>query len=99
MELERAFKNIILAGIGTAAMAYEKAMSTVDEMVKKGELTVQQGKQLNMELKSNLLTQNEIDSNITFDAKSLSEILSQSDLATQDDIKDLKSRIQSLEDK
>lgn len=47
-------KKIVLLGIGAAASAAEKcgdAKEIVDELVKKGELTVEQGKVLNEELK------------------------------------------------
>ena len=47
-------KKIILMGIGAAAMTAEKSQQIVDEMVKKGELTVEQGKELNQELKRNV---------------------------------------------
>lgn len=44
-------EKILLAGIGSVAATYEKAVEVVEEMVKKGELTVKQGKALNEELK------------------------------------------------
>ena len=47
-------KNIVLAGIGAVAATSEKAKDVVDELVKKGELTVEQGKVLNEELKHNI---------------------------------------------
>ena len=47
-------KKIILMGIGAAAMTAEKSQQVVDELVKKGELTVEQGKELNQELKRNV---------------------------------------------
>ena len=47
-------KNIVLAGIGAVAVTSEKAKDVVDELVKKGELTVEQGKVLNEELKHNI---------------------------------------------
>ncbi len=47
-------KKIILAGIGAAALTTEKAKQMIDEFVKKGELTVEQGKVLNEELKHNI---------------------------------------------
>lgn len=49
-------KKILLAGIGAAAMTAEKSLELLDEMVKKGELTVEQGKALNEELKHNIKT-------------------------------------------
>ena len=47
-------KKLLLIGIGAAAMTAEKSQQIVDELVKKGELTVEQGKELNQELKRNV---------------------------------------------
>ena len=47
-------KKFLLMGIGAAAMTVEKSQQVVDELVKKGELTVEQGKELNQELKRNV---------------------------------------------
>ena len=54
MELGDGLKKILLAGIGTAAVTAEKSKEILDELVKKGELTVEQGKVLNQELKHNI---------------------------------------------
>ena len=40
-------KKVILAGIGAVAVTAEKSKDLLDEMVEKGELTVEQGKVLN----------------------------------------------------
>ena len=47
-------KKLLLMGIGAAAMTVEKSQQMVDELVKKGEITVEQGKELNQELKRNV---------------------------------------------
>lgn len=47
-------KKILLAGIGAVAVTAEKSKDLLDEMVQKGELTVEQGKVLNEELKHNI---------------------------------------------
>ena len=47
-------KKVLLAGIGAVAVTGEKSKELLDEMVKKGELTVEQGKALNEELKHNI---------------------------------------------
>ncbi|HJA12932.1 MAG TPA: hypothetical protein H9799_08315 [Candidatus Mediterraneibacter merdipullorum] len=47
-------KKVILAGIGAAASTAEKSKDFLEEMVEKGELTVEQGKVLNEELKHNI---------------------------------------------
>ena len=43
--------RIFLAGVGALAVTAEKSKEVIDELVKKGELTVEQGKVLNEELK------------------------------------------------
>ena len=48
MELGEGLKKILLVGIGTAAVTAEKSKEILDELVKKGELTVEQ------ELKHNI---------------------------------------------
>ena len=40
-------KKILLVGIGAAATTVEKSSQIIDELVKKGEITVEQGKELN----------------------------------------------------
>ena len=44
-------KKVLLAGIGAVATSFEKSADLVDQLIKKGELTVEQGKILNEELK------------------------------------------------
>ena len=44
-------KDLLLAGIGAVATTAEKSSKLLDELVKKGELTVDQGKALNQELR------------------------------------------------
>ncbi len=48
------FKKIFLAGIGTLAYTTEKSKDIVDMMVTKGQLTVEQGKILNEELRNTI---------------------------------------------
>ena len=49
-------KKLLLAGIGAVAVTAEKSKDLLDEMVEKGELTVEQGKVLNEELKHHIQT-------------------------------------------
>ncbi len=44
-------RKVFLAGVGALATTVEKGQEIVDDLVKKGELTVEQGKALNAELK------------------------------------------------
>ena len=52
--LSEGLRKLILAGIGAVAATKEKSEGILDELVKKGELTVEQGKVLNEELKHNI---------------------------------------------
>ena len=47
-------KKVLLAGIGAVAVTAEKSKEVVEQLDKKGELTVEQGKVLNEELKHNV---------------------------------------------
>ena len=51
MKIGEGLKKVLLMGIGAAAVTAEKSQQLVDELVKRGELTVEQGKELNQELK------------------------------------------------
>ena len=53
-EIGENVKKLMLLGIGAVAATAEKSKEVVDELVKKGELTVEQGKTLNEELKHNI---------------------------------------------
>ncbi|KNZ70415.1 hypothetical protein Tfer_0981 [Thermincola ferriacetica] len=52
--MEKTLKNLLLAGIGTIAYGYEKGAAVIEELVKKGEISIEQGKELNAELKKKL---------------------------------------------
>lgn len=47
-------KKVLLAGVGAVAATTEKSKDILDELVAKGEITVEQGKVLNEELKHNI---------------------------------------------
>ena len=44
------FKNIFMAGIGALAYTGEKGKEIIDQLVEKGEITLDQGRELNEEL-------------------------------------------------
>lgn len=44
-------RKVFLAGVGALATTVERSQEIVDDLVRKGELTVEQGKALNAELK------------------------------------------------
>ncbi|MEY8561694.1 hypothetical protein AALA21_01350 [Eggerthellaceae bacterium 3-80] len=49
-------KDVFLAGVGAMAMTGEKAQELVSQLISKGEITVEQGKQINEELKQKAST-------------------------------------------
>lgn len=49
-DLTEGLRKMFLAGVGAVATGAEKTQEVVDELVKKGELTVEEGKSLNQEL-------------------------------------------------
>lgn len=75
MKIGEGLKKVLLMGIGAASVTAEKSQQLVDELVKRGELTVEQGKELNQELKRNVkkslddMTQAAEDAEVTADEK------------------------------
>lgn len=53
MDFGEGLKKIFLAGVGAVATTAETAKELVDDLVSKGELTMEQGKVLNEELRRN----------------------------------------------
>lgn len=53
-QITSGLRKLILAGIGAAAIAKEKGGEVLELLSKRGEVTVEQGKVLNEELKRNL---------------------------------------------
>jgi len=49
-DLSDGVKKVFLAGVGAVAIGAEKTQDLVEDLIKKGELTVEQGKDLNDEL-------------------------------------------------
>ena len=47
LDLGENLRKLILAGVGVAAVTKEKGADVLNELVKKGELTIEQGKVLN----------------------------------------------------
>ena len=55
LKLTDTFRKIFLAGVGAVALGAEKSKAAIDSLVEKGELTVEQGKVLNQELKHKIV--------------------------------------------
>ena len=70
-QLGEGLRKLILAGVGAAAATKEKSEVIFQELVRKGELTVEQGRVLNEELKHNL--RDAILENVTVNVLDMSE--------------------------
>ena len=86
-------KKILLAGIGAVATTTEKSKELLDEMVKKGELTVEQGKVLNEELKHNIKKTVEENVKNTEKADPVEELDELLEKMTPEQIEALKERL------
>lgn len=83
-------KKVLLAGIGLTAMTVDKADCFVKELVEKGRLTVEEGKELEQELKRQSKEEAQ-----EFLAK-LDAKKSSVEYATKDDVKRLEEKLDAL---
>ncbi|MDD3221337.1 MAG: hypothetical protein EOM34_06460 [Clostridia bacterium] len=97
--LGESVKKLLLAGIGAVALTTEKSKDLLDEMVKKGELTVEQGKVLNEELKHNIKKTVKENVNVSVKASSPEELDELLEKMTPEQLAQLKERIQAAEAK
>lgn len=95
--VEGTLKSILLAGIGTISYSYEKGKELVDEMVKKGELTVKEGEELNWELKRFFHKEKGDDSENSWFDNTLSRILNEMHVSTKEETSELKRELSALE--
>ena len=99
MDLGEGIKKLLLAGIGTAAVTAEKSKEVLDELVKKGELTVEQGKVLNQELKHNIKESVKKNVNVTLKPSNPDELKDVLGKMTPDQLAALKEQISKMQEK
>lgn len=98
-ELGNGLTRIFLAGVGALAVTAEKSKEVVDELVKKGELTVEQGKILNEELKRDAAAKvKEAAANIQ-SPESVEKIMGRVDDMTPEERAALKARLEEADRK
>lgn len=93
--LESDLKKVLLAGIGALATTVEKSKDIVDELVKKGEITVEQGKALNEELKHNIQEQKEEKTS----AACAADVTEKLEHLNAEDLAKIKEKLAELEEK
>ncbi len=82
-------KKVLLAGIGAVAVTAEKSQEVLDDLVKKGEITVEQGKELNKELQRNIKA--------TFEKSGAEDVAEKVAKMTKEEIEALKAKISEIE--
>ena len=90
-------KKVMLAGVGAVAVTAEKSKELLDEMVKKGELTVEQGNVLNEELKHNIRQTMKEKVNVSLKPNSPEELQEMIGKMTPEQLADLKEAIAKME--
>lgn len=83
-------KKVILAGVGAVAVTAEKSKDVIDQLVKKGELTVEQGKVLNEELKRDIKEKLRTPANAEEISRDLEKV-------SKEELQALKAKIEELE--
>ena len=96
-KLGESLKKLLLIGIGTAAVTAEKSKEVLDDLVKKGELTVEQGKVLNKELKHNINETLKDNVNVSVKASTPEELQTLLEKMTPEQIEQLKQQISNME--
>lgn len=91
-------KKILLAGIGAVAVTAEKSGEILDDLVKKGELTVEQGKVLNEELKHNIKEKMRENVKVSVKASTPEEMIGLLDKMTPEQVEILKEKLKELEE-
>ncbi|AAK78021.1 polyhydroxyalkanoate synthesis regulator phasin [Clostridium acetobutylicum] len=94
-------KKVLLAGLGSAAYTYEKGSKLIDEMVKKGKLTLEEGKELSQELKKSIKEKSELvgEKVKPVSKQDISDVLDKYTAVLNAEITELKERVSKLEDK
>ncbi|WP_242840679.1 phasin family protein [Clostridium hydrogeniformans] len=94
-------KKILLAGIGSIAYTYEKSSKVIEDLVQKGKLSIEEGKELSSELKKNIKNSSDEISEkvIPLTKKELYILLEDMQFASKLQVQELKNEISSLEER
>ena len=95
MDITEGIRKIFLAGVGAVATTGEAAKSLIDTLVEKGELTVEQGKALNEELKKN--AKDKMNRHVTVHVvNEFKDVYSAVDKMSKEELEYLKERLNEL---
>lgn len=86
--MEELIKKIFFAGVGSLAITYDKSKEIVNELIEKGKITVEQGRELNEELKRVVKEEGQSEKD---------KIFEDLNLATKEDIQNILDRLDKIE--
>lgn len=87
-------KQLFLAAIGGAVLTYDKAEATIKELVKRGRITVEEGRSLSQDLKQRV---SQFGQGQNLSGEELKTLLTEQKVAYIDDVKALEERVAELE--
>lgn len=97
MEFGEELNKLFLAGVGAVAMTAEKSKELIDALVKKGELTVSQGKELNEELKHKV--KEKIREEVCPEDAKSSSVLEQMEQMSPEELNAVRAKLAEIESK
>ena len=88
-------RKVLLAGVGAVATTAEKSQELINQLVEKGELTVEQGKVMNEELKRNI--RDKVKENVTVvvkdDEPSVDKVVETMDKMSPEELQAIKDKL------
>lgn len=90
-------KKVLLFGVGAIASTYEKATEVVDDLVKKGKITIDEGKELGEELKRTFKEKTKENENFSSGANNNIGNIESNNYVLRDEYEMLKARVYKLE--
>ena len=98
-QITSGLRKLILAGIGAAAIAKEKGGEVLELLSKRGEVTVEQGKVMNEELKRNI--RDKVKENVTVvvkdDEPSVDKVVETMDKMSPEELQAIKDKLARME--
>lgn len=92
MDITEGIKKVFLAGVGAVATTGEAAKNLIDNLVEKGELTVEQGKALNEEFKKE--RKEKINKHVTVNVvNEFKDVFAAVDKMSKEELEELKARL------
>lgn len=97
MDISEGIKKVFLAGVGAVATTGEAAKNLIDNLVEKGELTVEQGKALNEEFKKSRKERPKTSRHVTVNVvNEYKDVFSAVNKMTKEELEALKEKVNEL---